>query len=64
MVSLSRDDCNAEAEADVEVIVAVVAGNQNVFDDTGFNAMWERLLQGTSEKIVTQKGVICFLIKG
>lgn len=24
MVSLSRDDCNAEAEADVEVIVAVL----------------------------------------
>jgi hypothetical protein len=28
MVSLSRDDCNAEAEADVEVIVAVAAGSQ------------------------------------
>jgi hypothetical protein len=29
MVSLSRDDCNADAEADVEaIIVGLAAGNQ------------------------------------
>jgi hypothetical protein len=28
MVSLSRDDCNAEAEADVEAIIVAVAGNK------------------------------------
>ena len=39
MVSLSRDDCNAEAEADVEVIVAV-AGTQNMLILSYAIIMW------------------------
>lgn len=63
-MSLSRDDCNADAEADVEAIIVLAAGNLKCVDTVWLcNSMWDNIGH-RNERTIVQKGVIYFLTTG